>query len=62
MIEGQQGRSGDIFQDTQNNLKLRGFLPPPTHRLDQDGNHITVPKWDEIERKRIKLDELKKSK
>ena len=53
MIEGQQGSydgSGDIFQEyTQNNLKLRG-LPPPTHsRLDQDGNHITVPKWDEIE-------------
>ena len=51
MIEGQQQGNhigSDIFQDTQNNLKLRGLLPPPTHRLDQDGNHITVPKWDEI--------------
>jgi len=53
MIEGQQGSYGhgsdNIFQE-QNNLKLRGLLPPPTaHRLDQDGNHITVPKWDEVE-------------
>jgi len=48
MIEGQQGSYGhgsdNIFQE-QNNLEFRG-LPPTPHRLDQDGNHITVPKWD----------------
>ena len=54
MIEGQQSGShtshgSDIFQElyAQNNLEFREL--PPTHRLDQDGNHITVPKWDEIE-------------
>lgn len=47
MIEGQQHDSHIGYGS--DNLKLRGLLPPPTHRFDQDGNHITVPKWDEIE-------------